>query len=88
MRQNINFEQIRENLPKPQERMTCNRKAAILQAIQHGILREREAIAIYRLSEEELDGWTADYRQYGVSGLKVTTLHRRRQEREKALMQQ
>lgn len=43
------------------ERWVISRKIAVLRGIHHGIISKPEAIARYRLSEEELTSWSIQY---------------------------
>lgn len=64
------------DLPSGQERWVARRKAAVVQAIAHGLIDRDEALERYGLSEEELDCWTAGVSQHGLAGLKVTAIQK------------
>ena len=70
----------RADLPDPgTRRWVASRKAAVVRALEHGLLSEHEAISRYALSEEELASWQSAVEQYGERALKATTLQRYRQ---------
>ncbi len=65
----------RSDLPGPDtKRWVASRKAAVAQAVQHGLMDAGEACEIYGLSEEELDGWCRAVRRFGEKALKSTRL--------------
>jgi hypothetical protein len=70
----------RADLPPPEtRRWVASRKALVVTAVAHGLLKADEAIARYDLTEEEFDGWCAAVERHGVEGLKVTALQRLKQ---------
>lgn len=70
----------RADLPSADtRRWVASRKAAVVRAVQHGLLSREEAQQRYALSEEELDEWHRAVEVHGVDGLKVTALQRLKQ---------
>jgi len=61
------------DLPPPDtERWVASRKLAVVRGIAYGLISRAEALRIYGLSDEELDGWARNARERGMEGLKVT----------------
>ncbi|MEM9707501.1 MAG: DUF1153 domain-containing protein [Pseudomonadota bacterium] len=70
----------RADLPDPKtRRWVASRKAAVVRAVEGGLLTRDAALDIYSLSGEELDSWTAAVSRHGESALKATALQRYRQ---------
>ena len=70
----------RSDLPAPEtKRWVASRKAAVVKAVQHGLIDTEEACEIYGLTEEELVGWTDAVLQHGEIALKTTRLQQYRQ---------
>jgi hypothetical protein len=70
----------RADLPDPlTRRWVASRKAAVVRALEHGLITQEEAMARYDLSEEELTSWQSAVDQFGERALKATTLQRYRQ---------
>ena len=70
----------RADLPDPQtRRWVASRKAAVVRALEHGLITQEEAMARYDLSEEELKSWQSKVDRFGERALKATTLQRYRQ---------
>ncbi|MDQ7262776.1 DUF1153 domain-containing protein [Paracoccus sp. PS-1] len=67
------------DLPDPQTRWVASRKAAVVDAVQYGLLAREEAIRRYGLTEEEFDAWASAFRRHGRNALKITQLQRFRQ---------
>ena len=68
-----------ENLPPPNpKRWVIRRKAEVVIAVQHGLIREEEACERYRISVEEFHDWEQQLAAHGFPGLRVT---RRREDR-------
>jgi hypothetical protein len=65
--------------PSNTQRWVARRKAAVVAAVDHGLIEAKEACEMYRLSEEELDLWRAAVRRYGAAALRVTALQKYRQ---------
>lgn len=60
--------------PKTTRRWVASRKAAVVRAVQCGLISQEEARKIYSLSEEELDSWTRAVDLYGERALKATSV--------------
>ncbi len=70
----------RADLPAPNtRRWVASRKAAVVRAVEHGLLCQEEARARYALSEEEFESWRRAVQTHGEAGLKVTSLQRLKQ---------
>lgn len=70
----------RADLPSPStSRWVASRKAAVVKAVQAGLLEAEEACEMYSLSAEELDGWCAAVSEFGIGALKTTALQKFRQ---------
>jgi hypothetical protein len=70
----------RADLPDPKtRRWVASRKAAVVRAVQGGLISRREALEHYALSGEELDAWTDAVIRHGEAALKATALQRYRQ---------
>lgn len=60
-------------------RWVASRKAAVVQAVTHGLLSVEDACDVYALSEEELDAWRHAVDAHGEKALKATRLQAYRQ---------
>ncbi|RVV99544.1 DUF1153 domain-containing protein [Mesobaculum littorinae] len=60
-------------------RWVASRKAAVVRAVRHGLISESEALAMYGISEEELQSWSRAVDRHGEVALKATRLQRYRQ---------
>jgi hypothetical protein len=70
----------RADLPsKTTRRWVASRKAAVVRAVAHGLIGQKEALERYSLSEEEFTAWCEAVAQYGEAALKATALQRYRQ---------
>ncbi|WP_413718332.1 DUF1153 domain-containing protein [Silicimonas sp. MF1-12-2] len=70
----------RADLPEPStRRWVASRKAAVVRALEFGLITREEAISRYSLSDEELEGWQSAVERHGERALKATTLQRYRQ---------
>ena len=70
----------RADLPSPKTtRWVASRKAAVVRAVDAGLIETEEACEMYGLSEEELDSWRSAVAEFGVGALKTTALQRFRQ---------
>ncbi|EKX57127.1 MULTISPECIES: DUF1153 domain-containing protein [Cereibacter] len=70
----------RADLPPPDtRRWVASRKAAVVKAVIHGLITEREALDRYGLSEEEFALWRAAVAAHGEKALKVTMIQKYRQ---------
>lgn len=61
------------------QRWVASRKAAVVRAVAAGLLSTEEAMAIYDLSEEELESWTQAVSMHGEAALRATRLQKYRQ---------
>jgi hypothetical protein len=69
----------RADLPEPDtRRWVASRKAAVVLAVDHGLLSAAEACGIWSLSEEELGAWRSAASRHGVAALKATAVQRYR----------
>jgi hypothetical protein len=63
----------RADLPPPETtRWVASRKLSVVHGIAYGLISRAEAMNLYGLSDEELDGWTHAAKRFGKKGLKVT----------------
>ncbi|MCE6953285.1 DUF1153 domain-containing protein [Cereibacter sphaeroides] len=70
----------RADLPPPDtRRWVASRKAAVVKAVIHGLLTEKEALDRYALSEEEFALWRSAVMSHGEKALKVTMIQKFRQ---------
>jgi hypothetical protein len=60
-------------------RWVASRKAAVVRAVDHGLISDKEAKDTYSLSDEELQAWRDAVVQYGEAALKATSIQRYRQ---------
>ncbi|MHA6347414.1 CtrA inhibitor SciP [Roseivivax sp. CAU 1761] len=65
--------------PADTRRWVASRKAAVVQAVEHGLLTPTQAIVMYALSAEELGAWRRAAAAHGEAGLKSTLLGKFRQ---------
>lgn len=65
--------------PVTTRRWVASRKAAIVKAVQHGLLSRESALESYGLSDDELDGWEQAVASHGEAALRTTALQRYRQ---------
>ena len=69
----------KSDLPRPAtRRWVARRKAAVVAAVNGGMLSEDEAMQTWGLSEEELDSWRSAVSTHGVNALRTTALQRYR----------
>lgn len=69
----------RADLPSPQtRRWVASRKAAVVQAVDSGLIEPEEALSRWDLSAEELDGWRTAAARHGIGALRATALQRYR----------
>ena len=72
----------RADLPSPEtRRWVARRKAAVVAAVNGGLLSLEEACERWNLSEEELESWRAAVARHGVNALRTTALQRYRSTR-------
>jgi hypothetical protein len=70
----------RADLPEPStRRWVASRKAAVVRAVDHGLITAKEAKETYSLSDEELQAWRDAVVRHGETALKATALQRYRQ---------
>ena len=70
----------RADLPDPNtRRWVASRKAAVVKAVEGGLLTAEEARETYALSEEELEAWHLAVERHGENALKATSIQRYRQ---------
>jgi hypothetical protein len=70
----------RADLPDPgTRRWVASRKAAVVRAVDHGLISDKEARETYSLSEEELEAWRDAVVKFGEIALKATSVQRYRQ---------
>ena len=69
----------RGDLPDPDtKRWVARRKAAVVAAVDGGMLTLEEACDLYGLSEEELGQWRSALSRHGLNALRVTAMQRYR----------
>ena len=70
----------RADLPgEKTRRWVASRKAAVVRAVEYGLIAQKDALERYQLSEEEFTEWRTAVLQHGEAALKVTALQRYRQ---------
>lgn len=70
----------RSDLPPPNtQRWVARRKAAVVAAVEYGLIDPTEACSMYRLSDEELDMWRSAVQEHGAAALRVTAIQKYRQ---------
>ena len=70
----------RADLPDPKtRRWVASRKAAVVRAVNGGLISRGEAVKTYGLSEEEFDAWIVAVDRYGEAALKATAVQQYRQ---------
>lgn len=65
--------------PANTQRWVARRKATVVAAVEHGLIGEKEACEMYRLSEEELSDWRQAVQRHGTAALRVTAIQKYRQ---------
>jgi hypothetical protein len=69
----------RADLPRPDtRRWVASRKAAVVNAVDHGLISEDEACETWGLSVEELEGWRRAVSRHGIAALRATAIQRYR----------
>lgn len=69
----------RADLPSPAtRRWVASRKAAVVIAVEAGLVDHDEALDIWGLSAEELDAWKQAVARHGVAALKATAVQKYR----------
>ncbi len=70
----------RSDLPdRKTTRWVARRKAAVVNAVNAGLISEKEACEMYQLSEEELQSWRDALMTHGAGALRATSLQKYRQ---------
>jgi len=70
----------RADLPcETTRRWVASRKAAVVRAVAHGLISQKEALERYSLSEDEFAEWQMAVTNHGEAALKATALQRYRQ---------
>jgi hypothetical protein len=70
----------RADLPSEKtRRWVASRKAAVVRAVEYGLISQKDALERYQLSEEEFAEWQTAVIQHGEAALKATTLQRYKQ---------
>ncbi len=59
-------------LPRPGQRWTVRKKAAVIEAVRGGWVPIEEVVELYNVSVEEFLAWERDIDRYGIHGLRVT----------------
>lgn len=65
--------------PSDTSRWVASRKAAVVRGLAAGLIAREEALELYALSDEELDGWIATAARHGERGLRTTRVQEYRQ---------
>ena len=65
--------------PADTRRWVASRKAAVVRALNAGLIGREEALDRWSLSDEELDGWIAAVARHGERALRTTRLQSYRQ---------
>ena len=65
--------------PRNTSRWVARRKAAVVSAVESGLIDAKEACEMYSLSSEELDSWISAMEKHGAGALRVTSAQRYRQ---------
>lgn len=69
----------RADLPaKDTTRWVASRKAAVVIALEAGLITREEALQTWSLSEEELNAWRRAVARHGVGALKATAVQKYR----------
>jgi hypothetical protein len=59
-------------LPRPHQRWTVRRKAAVIEAVRGGWIPIEEACELYTISVDEFLAWERDLDRFGLHGLRTT----------------
>jgi hypothetical protein len=59
-------------LPRPRQRWTVRRKAAVIEAVRGGWVPVEEVCRLYNLSVDEFLAWERDIDRFGIHGLRTT----------------
>jgi Protein of unknown function (DUF1153) len=64
---------LKEGLPPPNtRRWVIRRKAAVVIAVQTGVITIEQACQVYQLTEEEFLSWKQSFETHGLPGLRTT----------------
>ena len=70
----------RADLPPPEtRRWVASRKAAVVRAVEAGLISRESALETYQLSDEEFQEWERAVANHGEGALRATWLQRYRQ---------
>lgn len=70
----------RADLPEPNTgRWVASRKAAVVRAVDVGLIKQEDALELYDISDEEFEGWQSLVVRHGETALKATAIQRYRQ---------
>ena len=70
----------RADLPDPRTgRWVASRKAAVVRAVEGGLIKRDEALEMFGLSSEEFDTWQSLVVTHGENALKTTAIQKYRQ---------
>lgn len=65
--------------PRDTRRWVARRKAAVVRAVQAGLISQSEAQETYGLSAEEFESWCRAVDRHGEAALKATAVQKYRQ---------
>lgn len=65
--------------PAETRRWVASRKAAVVRGVIYGLITQSEALALYRISEDEFLEWVRAVKDHGEVALKATMLQKYRQ---------
>ena len=65
--------------PRNTSRWVARRKAAVVTAVQAGLIDAEEACKMYALTSEELESWITAMSTHGTRALRVTSMQQYRQ---------
>ncbi|MEO1550811.1 MAG: DUF1153 domain-containing protein [Pseudomonadota bacterium] len=65
--------------PRSTKRWVARRKAAVVNAVEAGLISPEEACEMYDLSAEELESWQNALKTHGAGALRATSLQKYRQ---------
>lgn len=70
----------RADLPSANtRRWVASRKAAVVKAVEGGLIARQEALEKYALSDEEFESWASAVQRHGEAALRTTALQKYRQ---------
>ncbi|MBS8227397.1 CtrA inhibitor SciP [Vannielia litorea] len=62
--------------PRDTRRWVASRKAAVVRAVENGLISLEECMETYGVSEEEYASWSTAVEQHGEQALKATSLQK------------